>query len=89
MALSQFIPEIRIGILFTYWGPLCFVLLITVCREAIDDYRRYKRDKEVNGQKYYRLVKGSDTPESVPSSKLRVGDLVSALILHADYLFDC
>ncbi|XP_043263652.1 probable phospholipid-transporting ATPase IIB isoform X1 [Colletes gigas] len=76
MAISQFIPDIRIGYLYTYWGPLCFVLTVTICREAIDDFRRYKRDKEVNAQKYYRLVKGFDTPELVPSSKLRVGDLV-------------
>lgn len=77
MAISQFIPDIRIGYLYTYWGPLCFVLTVTIFREAVDDFRRYKRDKEVNAQKYYRLVKGFDTPELVPSSKLRVGDLVS------------
>jgi len=50
---------------------------VTIFREAVDDFRRYKRDKEVNAQKYYRLVKGFDIPELVPSSKLRVGDLVS------------
>ncbi|XP_058801289.1 probable phospholipid-transporting ATPase IIB isoform X2 [Phymastichus coffea] len=76
MAMSQFIPDIRIGYLYTYWGPLCFVLAVTFCREAVDDFRRYKRDKEVNNQKYYRLVKGINIPELVPSSKLRVGDLV-------------
>uniref|UniRef100_A0ABD2XC76 Phospholipid-transporting ATPase n=1 Tax=Trichogramma kaykai TaxID=54128 RepID=A0ABD2XC76_9HYME len=76
MAISQFIPDIRIGYLYTYWGPLCFVLAVTLCREAVDDFRRYKRDKEVNGQKYLRLVKGSVTPELIPSSKLKVGDLV-------------
>lgn len=76
MAISQFIPDIRIGYLYTYWGPLCFVLTVTICREAVDDFRRYKRDKEVNAQKYQRLVKGLDIPELVPSSKLRVGDLV-------------
>ncbi|KAJ8668887.1 hypothetical protein QAD02_000146 [Eretmocerus hayati] len=76
MALSQFIPAIKIGYLYTYWVPLGFVLAVTVSREAVDDFRRYKRDKEVNNQKYYRLTKGSNTPELVPSSKLRVGDLV-------------
>ncbi|XP_043268866.1 probable phospholipid-transporting ATPase IIB isoform X2 [Venturia canescens] len=76
MASSQFIPDIKIGYLYTYWGPLGFVLTVTICREAVDDFRRYKRDKEVNGQKYYRLVRGSATPESVPSSKLKVGDMV-------------
>ncbi|KAK0085310.1 hypothetical protein PV326_005945 [Microctonus aethiopoides] len=76
MACSQFIPDIRVGYLYTYWGPLCFVLTVTICREAVDDFRRYKRDKEVNGQKYYRLVRGSETPELVSSSKLKVGDMI-------------
>lgn len=76
MALSQFIPDVKIGYLYAYWVPLCFVLFVALCREAVDDIRRYKRDKEVNNQKYYRLVKGLENPELVPSSKLRVGDLV-------------
>lgn len=54
-----------------------FVLTVTMFREAVDDIRRHQRDKEVNSQKYRRLVRGKDTPELVPSSKLRVGDLVS------------
>lgn len=84
MAMSQIIPDIKIGHMYTYWGPLCFVLLVSVSREAVDDFRRYKRDKEVNGQKYYRLVRGFSTPELVPSSKLRVGDMVIAIFI---YLF--
>ncbi|XP_013148439.1 PREDICTED: probable phospholipid-transporting ATPase IIB [Papilio polytes] len=83
MALSQFIPSIRIGYLYTYWGPLCFVLAVTLFREAIDDFRRYRRDKEVNRQNYERVV--LDTPtdgyrpfytEYVSASALRVGDIV-------------
>nr|CAD7457737.1 unnamed protein product [Timema tahoe] len=75
MATSQFIPDIRIGYLYTYWGPLSFVLTVTIFREAVDDFRRHQRDKEVNSQRYRRLVRGRDS-ELVPSSKLRVGDLV-------------
>ncbi|CAH0722948.1 unnamed protein product, partial [Brenthis ino] len=83
MALSQFIPSIRIGYLYTYWGPLCFVLAVTVFREAIDDFRRYRRDKEVNGQRYERIVLDSPVDgyrpfltECVAASALRVGDIV-------------
>jgi phospholipid-translocating ATPase len=54
-----------------------FVLTVTIFREAVDDIRRHQRDKEVNSQKYRRVVRGRDTSELVPSSKLRVGDLVS------------
>ncbi|XP_026484609.2 probable phospholipid-transporting ATPase IIB [Vanessa tameamea] len=83
MAISQFIPSIRIGYLYTYWGPLCFVLAVTLFREAIDDFRRYRRDKEVNRQRYERIVLDSDIngyrpfiTEHVPASTLRVGDIV-------------
>ncbi|KAK9877429.1 hypothetical protein WA026_018540 [Henosepilachna vigintioctopunctata] len=77
MALSQFVPDIRIGYLYTYWGPLCFVLLVTISREAVDDLRRHKRDQEVNNQKCKRLLNDRNKPfEIVPASKLRVGDII-------------
>ncbi|CAO1314286.1 unnamed protein product [Diamesa serratosioi] len=76
MALSQFIPDVRIGYLYTYWGPLGFVLAVTLFREAIDDFRRHQRDREVNSQKYRRLVNSSQTFELVPSSKLKLGDII-------------
>ncbi|KAJ8733733.1 hypothetical protein PYW07_014284 [Mythimna separata] len=83
MAVSQFIPSIRIGYLYTYWGPLCFVLAVTLFREAVDDFRRYRRDREVNRQRYERIVLDSSAAdyrpfltEQVASSELRVGDIV-------------
>lgn len=80
MAISQFVPELILGQLYTYWGPLIFVLTVTLFREAIDDFRRHQRDQEVNGQKYRRFVRHPQDmtviTESVPASKLRVGDLV-------------
>lgn len=75
MALSQFIPSVKIGYLYTYWGPLGFVLTVTIFREAIDDFRRYQRDREVNSQKYRRLMRNGHL-EMVPSSKLKVGDII-------------
>lgn len=79
MALSQFIPDIRIGYPYTYWGPLGFVLMVTICREAVDDLRRHQRDHEVNSQKYKRLTVSDQQGqgyEMVPSSKLKVGDMI-------------
>ncbi|XP_065084245.1 probable phospholipid-transporting ATPase IIA isoform X2 [Ochlerotatus camptorhynchus] len=76
MAVSQFIPDIRIGYLYTYWGPLGFVLAVTISREAIDDLRRHKRDREVNSQKYKRFISADKPPEQVSSSKLKVGDII-------------
>uniref|UniRef100_T1ISW6 Phospholipid-transporting ATPase n=1 Tax=Strigamia maritima TaxID=126957 RepID=T1ISW6_STRMM len=74
MALSQFIPDIKIGYLYTYWGPLGFVLTVTILREAIDDFRRFRRDREVNGQLYIKVTATGNV--KVPSSDIRVGDLI-------------
>lgn len=56
-----------------------FVLTVTLIREAVDDFRRHQRDQEVNSQKYMKIFKSRDmtvSSELVPSSKLKVGDLV-------------
>ena len=38
IGLSQFIPELKVGFMFTYIAPLVFVLLITIVKEAFDDF---------------------------------------------------
>jgi phospholipid-translocating ATPase len=42
----------RIGYLYTYWVPLGFVMSVTLIREAIDDIRRWQRDREVNNSRW-------------------------------------
>ncbi|XP_071957427.1 probable phospholipid-transporting ATPase IIB isoform X2 [Antedon mediterranea] len=74
VALSQFVPSLRIGYLYTYWAPLGFVIFVTVCREALDDLRRFRRDKEVNSQKYKKLTRKGVV--EVPSSEIQVSDLI-------------
>ena len=41
VALSQFVPELQVGFLFTYIAPLAFVLGVTLTKEGYDDYQRY------------------------------------------------
>lgn len=51
-----------------------FVISVTMLREAIDDIRRYRRDKVINGEKYKKL-----TPNGVvkiTSAEIHVGDLI-------------
>lgn len=57
--LSQFVPILKVGtfsfylgFLFSYLSPLVMVMLLTLGKEAYDDYKRYKRDKESNSSKY-------------------------------------
>lgn len=52
IAITQFFPILRVGFLFTYVAPLAFVLIITMVKEAWDDFLRFKRDKEINEKKY-------------------------------------
>ncbi|VDK63473.1 unnamed protein product [Onchocerca ochengi] len=74
MACSQFTPAIQIGAPITYWGPLGFVLIVTLIREAMDDFVRFLRDRELNSEKYEKL-----TPQGIDyisSSNIKVGDLI-------------
>uniref|UniRef100_A0A5F9DUL2 Phospholipid-transporting ATPase n=1 Tax=Oryctolagus cuniculus TaxID=9986 RepID=A0A5F9DUL2_RABIT len=74
VSCSQFVPALKIGYLYTYWAPLGFVLAVTVVREAIDEFRRFQRDKDVNSQLYSKLtVRGK---VQVKSSDIQVGDLI-------------
>ena len=49
VALSQLIPVLQIGFMIAYMGPLVFVVAISLAKEAYDDYKRFLRDREVNG----------------------------------------
>ncbi|KAJ3835493.1 protein transporter [Lentinula raphanica] len=66
VALSQFVPALKIGFIATYIAPLAFVLSITIGKEAYDDYKRNLRDREANGQKY--LVVDPPSPQSSTST---------------------
>ncbi|NXC84162.1 ATP9A ATPase, partial [Cercotrichas coryphoeus] len=74
LACSQFVVEMRLGALYTYWVPLGFVLAVTVIREAAEELRCYTRDKEVNSQIYSKLTARGTV--KVKSSNIQVGDLI-------------
>ena len=48
IGLSQFIPALKVGFMFTYIAPLVFVLSITIIKEQFDDVQRKLKDKEIN-----------------------------------------
>lgn len=86
VAFSQFIPAMRVGFFWTYFGPLVFVLLISVSKEAIDDFSRFRRDRRINLVAYTRLRadetgNGEVTNSVVASRDIRVGDV---LVLDSD-----
>ncbi|VUZ54282.1 unnamed protein product [Hymenolepis diminuta] len=77
MACSQFIEPLRVGYLYTYWAPLGFVIIVTMLREAVDDIRRWCRDREVNNTLYTKIIRMGQT--TLTSAKIQVGDII---ILH-------
>eukprot|EP00668_Euglena_longa_P013896 GGOE01017847.1.p1 GENE.GGOE01017847.1~~GGOE01017847.1.p1 ORF type:complete len:1117 (-),score=406.00 GGOE01017847.1:373-3663(-) len=79
VALSQAIPALQVGFLFTYIAPLGFVLCVTMMKELSDDLQRWNLDKKANGSTYDRLTPSGY--EKVKSSQLRVGDII---LVHAD-----
>lgn len=66
VAMSQAIPVLRIGYLSTYIGPLAFVLMITMGKEAYDDIARRRRDNEANSEPY--TVIAFDEPGQSPAT---------------------
>ncbi|KAJ3586082.1 hypothetical protein NHX12_012483, partial [Muraenolepis orangiensis] len=74
LACSQFVDELRLGALYTYWVPLLVVLFITIGREAVEEIRCYIRDKEVNSHIYSKLLPRGTV--KVKSSGIQVGDLI-------------
>ncbi len=74
IAVSQFFPPLKVGFLFTYVAPLAIVLLITIIKEAVDDIKRYQRDKEQNSQKFKKVT--SKGLEDITSAEIKVGDLI-------------
>uniref|UniRef100_UPI00398EF1A2 probable phospholipid-transporting ATPase IIB isoform X4 n=1 Tax=Pristiophorus japonicus TaxID=55135 RepID=UPI00398EF1A2 len=74
VSCSQFVPSLKIGYLYTYWAPLGFVMAVTIVREALDEFRRYQRDEEMNSQLYSKLtIRGK---VQMKSSDIQVGDLI-------------
>lgn len=79
VACSQFIPALRVGFFWTYFGPLLFVLAVSVSKEAVDDFARFQRDRKLNMFAYSMLVRqGNDdaTIVRVASQDIRVGDVL-------------
>lgn len=74
LAVSQFIPLFQVGLLFSYVAPLVFVLVLTILKEAYDDYKRYVRDKETN-ETLYKVWKGTSFVET-KAQDLREGNII-------------
>jgi phospholipid-translocating P-type ATPase (flippase) len=73
-AILQSIPQISPLQPFTAIAPLVFVLAVSMIREAIEEYLRYKSDREINNSPTLVYRKGSF--QEVCFMNISVGDLV-------------
>ena len=60
--------------MITYFAPLCFVLAVTIGKEAWDDRKRYLRDREANSQIYERLTDRGF--QNIPAFDIKIGDMI-------------
>jgi phospholipid-transporting ATPase len=74
IAIITLIPQISPLTPVTSVAPLVFVVLLTGLKEAIEDYRRYKADKQVNNRVFLVYRKGKW--KRVKAKKIVVGDLI-------------
>ena len=74
ITLTQFIPVYRVGFLVTYVFPLCFVLSVSFIKEMFDEFNRWRRDRELNMQKYTLVTPYGKT--QIASKDLRVGHII-------------
>lgn len=77
IALSQFIPFLKVGLLVTYLAPLIFVLTITMIKEAFEDFQRFQRDKTLNLTKYEKVTNRTPTGlQTINAKDIRVGHII-------------
>ncbi|KAG2438842.1 hypothetical protein HXX76_005382 [Chlamydomonas incerta] len=61
---------------WTCWTPLVLVVGVSMIKEAREDYKRYKQDREVNERPTRVLDRKTGKFVTVPWKALRVGDIV-------------
>ena len=76
LCITQFIPIFKVGFMITYVGPLVFVIFLTMLKEGWDDYKRYKRDKTYNEERFQCLNMVSGEFEERQSQRIGPGDII-------------
>ena len=80
MSASQFVPELKVGFLFTYISPLAFVVLVSMAKELYDDINRRLQDKKTNSTLINILNFDKDNKKmeiiQKKASDLLVGDII-------------
>lgn len=70
----QLFPTITPVSPITTWVPLSVIFAISAFKEALDDYKRHKNDRQANRRRF-KIIRGGVELE-VQSQEIRVGDVV-------------
>ena len=81
MTITQFIPQLIVGFLFSYLSPLVIVVGAAMIKELYDDINRRYQDRITNNEKYTIYKKNINENEEsekfeIPSSELKIGDFI-------------
>ena len=78
MTITQFIPTLAVGFLFTYIAPLAFVVAVSMGKELYDDINRRIQDKKTNSTKITIIINIGNSIQRVEknASDLQIGDVV-------------
>ena len=57
VGLAQLIPQLKVSPVITNLAPLCFVVSITLIKEARDDYKRFENVKHYIYENLYKIDK--------------------------------
>ena len=78
MTITQFIPTLAVGFLFTYIAPLAFVVAVSMGKELYDDINRRIQDKKTNSTKITIIIYIGNSVQRVEknASDLQIGDVV-------------
>ena len=80
LSISQFIPQFKVGFLFTYISPLCMVVFFSMSKELYDDIKRRIQDKKTNSTliKTLKLNKENWKVSNImkKACDLQIGDII-------------
>ncbi|KAI5190666.1 phospholipid-translocating ATPase [Nematocida minor] len=72
--VMQLFPPVRVSHPLTSIFPWTLVQIFVYIKEGVDDYKRYRRDREANDKQCTRYTEGG--PVRVPASEIATGDLI-------------
>ena len=70
-------------------GPLVAILMLSMLKQGLEDWKRHKADDEMNNRRVNRLIpKGNGATEEIFWYEVAVGDILKVMD-HQEFAADC